>query len=190
MVTLKVQTTQNPLLRDVPCMTTQANQLARIVFLHDLDENRDCQIFHHLIQPNKFCLEMDYRNLSFNAVAALYEDVMQHIQPCIVIGHGLGAYWALKLSCRHDTPLLLANPMLSPQFRADYANITNAELDSATHKTIYVEINKNNTTQTSDRMHLAQCSNLIQYVGQSHGVTLVQALNQQLQHLLRATRNN
>ncbi|MGK7720239.1 YqiA/YcfP family alpha/beta fold hydrolase, partial [Acinetobacter baumannii] len=37
----------------------------KILFLHGLDSSRESTKFHAILHPEKFCIDVDYRNLSY-----------------------------------------------------------------------------------------------------------------------------
>ncbi len=40
----------------------------KILFLHGLDSSRESTKFHAILHPEKFCIDVDYRNLSYASV--------------------------------------------------------------------------------------------------------------------------
>ncbi|MFW1860047.1 YqiA/YcfP family alpha/beta fold hydrolase [Acinetobacter defluvii] len=73
-------------------------------------------------------------------MAELYQDIIQKIQPKLIVGHSLGGYWALKMSQLFRIPAIVANPSLHPDFRADYAPITEYDLEHDIPQTAYIEL--------------------------------------------------
>ena len=114
--------------------TTMNPCTSKILFVHGLDSNRESTKFHAIDANQKFCIEIDYRNLNFQTVANFYRDIIAKIQPEILVGHSLGAYWALKMSVLHKIPAIIANPSLSPNFREDYPPIDEDDLEVAISK--------------------------------------------------------
>lgn len=45
----------------------------KILFLHGLDSSRESTKFHAILHPEKFCIDVDYRNLSYASVKDLAE---------------------------------------------------------------------------------------------------------------------
>jgi uncharacterized protein len=119
----------------------QVRCTSKILFLHGLDSSRESSKFHALYAKRKFCINVDYHNLSFQSVTDFYDEIIEQIQPDILVGHSLGGYWALKMSVRHNLPCVIANPSLSPQFRADYPAIDDHDLNHDIPQLAYLELN-------------------------------------------------
>ena len=115
------------------------NQL-KILFLHGLDSSRESTKFHAIQSTNKFCIDVDYRNLNYDTVARFYQNIIQSIEPNILIGHSLGGYWALKLSSQYQLAAIVANPSLQPHFRDDYPPILPEDLDNDIPRLAYLEL--------------------------------------------------
>ncbi|UUS64433.1 MULTISPECIES: YqiA/YcfP family alpha/beta fold hydrolase [unclassified Acinetobacter] len=113
--------------------------LSKILFLHGLDSSRESTKFHAINAKQKFCIEVDYRNLNFQTVADFYHESIETIKPDIIVGHSLGAYWALKMSLFHRIPCVIANPSLHPDFRDDYPAINEMDLDNDIPQIAYIE---------------------------------------------------
>ncbi len=47
----------------------------KILFLHGLDSSRESTKFHAILHPEKFCIDVDYRNLSYASVIDFYHQV-------------------------------------------------------------------------------------------------------------------
>ncbi|MGB9191865.1 MULTISPECIES: YqiA/YcfP family alpha/beta fold hydrolase [unclassified Acinetobacter] len=112
----------------------------KILFLHGLDSSRESARFHAINADHKYCIDVDYRNLNFQTVANFYREIIAKIQPEILIGHSLGAYWALKMSVLYKIPAIIANPSLSPDFRADYPPISEDDLEHDIAQIAYLEL--------------------------------------------------
>lgn len=112
---------------------------AKLLFLHGLDSSRESSKFDALCAERKFCINIDYRNLSYQAVADFYDDIIEQIRPDILVGHSLGGYWAIRMSLRHQLPCVIANPSLHPDFRQDYPAIHHFDLDHDIPQFAYIE---------------------------------------------------
>lgn len=113
---------------------------SKILFLHGLDSSRESTKFHVIAAKQKFCIDIDYRYLNFSTVARFYDDIIEKIKPEIIVGHCVGAYWALKMSLIHQIPCVIANPRLAPNFRDDYPRIDAADLDHNIPQMAYLEL--------------------------------------------------
>ena len=113
---------------------------SKILFLHGLDSSRESTNFHAIDANQKYCIDIDYRNLNFQTVADFYRDIIAKIKPEILVGHSLGAYWALKMSALCKIPTVIANPSLSPNFREDYPPINEADLEHDIAQIAYLEL--------------------------------------------------
>lgn len=100
----------------------------KILFLHGLDSSRESTKFHAILHPEKFCIDVDYRNLSYASVEYFYHQAIQTIKPDLLVGHSLGGYWALKTAAQHKLAVIVANPSLTPSFRPDYPQLSEEEL--------------------------------------------------------------
>lgn len=112
----------------------------KILFFHGLDSSKASSKFHAIDSNNKFCVTVDYRALSFQSVYALYQELIRTLKPTLIVGHSLGGYWALKMSLWSKIPAIIANPSLSPSFRADYPAITEQELEHDILQLAYLEL--------------------------------------------------
>lgn len=112
----------------------------KILFLHGLDSSKDSTKFHAINTRNKFCIDIDYRNLTFDVVENLFKDMIETIQPHLLIGHSLGAYWALRMSYYYKLPAIIANPQLMPNFREDYPAICENLLNHDIPQIAYLEM--------------------------------------------------
>ena len=118
-------------------MTTYAT---KILFLHGLDSSRESTKFHAIDSKNKFCINVDYRNLNYRTVETFYKDIIQKIKPEILVGHSLGSYWALKMSKAFQLPTIISNPSLAPTFRDDYPQILDEDLNHDIPQFAYIEL--------------------------------------------------
>ncbi|OTG87574.1 esterase [Acinetobacter sp. ANC 4558] len=116
------------------------SQLKKILFFHGLDSSRESIKFHVIDSKNKFCINVDYRNLSFQSVQDFYTNIIEKFMPDILVGHCVGGYWALKMSHAHHLPCVIANPNLSPSFRLDYPAITDEDLNHDIPQFAYLEL--------------------------------------------------
>ncbi|MDG5684074.1 hypothetical protein N0Z46_14080, partial [Acinetobacter baumannii] len=53
----------------------------KILFLHGLDSSRESTKFHAILHPEKFCIDVDYRNLSYASVKDFYHQAIETIKP-------------------------------------------------------------------------------------------------------------
>lgn len=111
-----------------------------ILFLHGLDSSKDSNKYHALDYPQKYCMTIDYRNLSFHSVEALYQQMIRCFKPSLLVGHSLGGYWALRLSAHFGIPAVVANPSITPSFRQDYPSLSIDELDTTVPRRAYIEL--------------------------------------------------
>lgn len=112
----------------------------KVLFLHGLDSSKESSKFEAIDAEDKVCINVDYRNLNFETVEKFYQDIIQKINPEVLIGHSLGAYWALKMSKHFDLPAIIANPQLSPSFREDYPAINEQDLNHDIPQLAYIEL--------------------------------------------------
>ena len=113
--------------------------LSKILFLHGLDSSRESTKFHAINAKQKFCIEVDYRNLNFQTVADFYHESIETIKPDILAGHIRGENGVLKMSLFHRIPCVIANPSLHPDFRDDYPAINEMDLDHDIPQIAYIE---------------------------------------------------
>lgn len=114
--------------------------MSKILFLHGLDSSRESTKFHAIDEVYKYCINVDYRNLSYSSVAEFYHETIETIKPDILVGHSLGGYWALKMSHAHQIPCVIANPSLQPNFRDDYPAIDHGDLQHDIPQFAYLEL--------------------------------------------------
>ncbi|WP_347453712.1 YqiA/YcfP family alpha/beta fold hydrolase [Acinetobacter thermotolerans] len=113
---------------------------SKILFIHGLDSSKESTKFHAIDADKKYCIDVDYRNLNYVTVAEFYSEIIQKIQPDILVGHSLGGYWALKMSQRFQIPCVIANPSLNPNFRDDYPAICDEDLQHDIPQFAYIEL--------------------------------------------------
>lgn len=151
--------------------------------MHGLDSSRESTKFHALQSENKCCITVDYRNLNYQTVAHFYQEIIQKIQPDVLVGHSLGAYWALKMSALFKLPALVANPSLKPQFRTDYPSINETDLDSDAPKIAYLELGDEELNMLEAQEYLEQFMLVEAVEGGCHRPSNPDNLNQLLHHL-------
>ncbi len=116
------------------------NPKAKILFLHGLDSSKDSTKYHTLDYEKKYCINVDYRNLSYQTVQQLYCQLIEKIKPNLLVGHSLGGYWALKMSRLFGLPAVISNPSLAPNFRDDYPKISDEDLNHDIPQMAYLEL--------------------------------------------------
>mgnify|MGYP006896478533 CR=1 FL=1 len=52
---------------------------SRILFLHGLDSSRESTKFHAINAAQKFCINVDYRNLNYQTVENFYDEIIEKI---------------------------------------------------------------------------------------------------------------
>jgi len=114
--------------------------MSKILFIHGLDSSRESTKFHAIDVVHKYCIDVDYRNLSYSSVAEFYHEMIETIKPDILVGHSLGGYWALKMSQAYQIPCVVANPILQPNFRDDYPPIGHHDLQHDIPQFAYLEL--------------------------------------------------
>lgn len=113
---------------------------SKVLFLHGLDSSKESSKFQVLNVKEKYCINIDYRNLNYSTVDSFYRDIIEKIKPEVLVGHSLGGYWALKMSKIFQLPAVIANPSLYPEFREDYPAIDEADLDHDIPQMAYIEL--------------------------------------------------
>ena len=113
---------------------------SKILFFHGLDSSKESTIFHAIDSNKKYCVDVNYRNLSYLTVEEFYHNALSAIKPDLLIGHSLGGYWALKMSLQHRIPCIVANPSLAPDFREDYPAISEQDLEHDIPQIAYIEL--------------------------------------------------
>lgn len=119
---------------------TMSNSNSKILFLHGLDSSKESTKFHAINAIKKYCINVDYRNLNYQTVENFYHDIIEKIKPDLLVGHSLGGYWSLKMSQKHRIPTVVANPSLKPDFREDYPEIDEADLEHDIPQIAYIEL--------------------------------------------------
>ena len=156
---------------------------SKILFLHGLDSSRESTKFHAIDAKQKFCIDIDYRYLNFSTVASFYDDIIEKIKPEIIVGHCIGAYWALKMSLLHQIPCVIANPHLAPDFRDDYPNINDTDLDHNVPQVAYLELG-DELIDMYAAQEILENYMLIQAVeGGHHRLLKPENINQLIEHL-------
>ena len=156
---------------------------SKILFLHGLDSSRESTKFHAIDANHKYCIDIDYRNLTFQTVANFYHDIIIKIKPEILVGHSLGAYWALKMSALHKIPAIIANPSLNPNFREDYPPIAEDDLEHEIAQIAYLELGDEVLDMYAVKEQLEPYM-LVQAVeGGHHRLASPENLNDLIQHL-------
>ncbi|MEB3753432.1 YqiA/YcfP family alpha/beta fold hydrolase [Acinetobacter sp. MD2(2019)] len=112
----------------------------KILFFHGLDSSKQSTKFHAIASRQKYCIDVDYRNLNFDTVYAFYRNMIQTIKPDLLVGHGVGGYWALKMSLDYQLPAIVANPSLAPRFRSDYPALQESDLEHDIPQFAYLEL--------------------------------------------------
>jgi predicted esterase YcpF (UPF0227 family) len=156
---------------------------AKILFLHGLDSNRESMEFHVIDANHKYCIDIDYRNLNFETVANFYRDIIAKIKPEILVGHSLGAYWALKMSVLYKIPAVIANPSLSPNFREDYPPIVEDDLEHEVAQIAYLELGDEVLDMHAVREKLEPYMWVQAYEGGHHRLASPENLNHLIEHL-------
>ncbi|MFM2333689.1 MAG: hypothetical protein RIQ74_2536 [Pseudomonadota bacterium] len=156
---------------------------SKILFLHGLDSSRESTKFHAIDAKQKFCIDIDYRYLNFSTVASFYDDIIEKIKPEIIVGHCIGAYWALKMSLLHQIPCVIANPRLAPDFRDNYPNINDTDLDHNVPQVAYLELG-DELIDMYAAQEILENYMLIQAVeGGHHRLLKPENINQLIEHL-------
>lgn len=155
----------------------------KILFLHGLDSSRDSMKFHIINSKNKFCLDVDYRALSFQTVLSFYQDLIHALRPDLIIGHSLGGYWALKISLLHKIPAIIANPSLTPTFRDDYPMIQHHDLEHDILQLAYLELDDEIIDMRAVKAQLELYMQVSAVEGGHHRLARPDNLNIMIQHM-------
>lgn len=150
---------------------------SKLLFLHGLDSSRESSKFEALNAKRKLCINVDYRNLNYQTVADFYDEMIDQIQPEILVGHSLGGYWALKMSIRHALPCVIANPSLSPNFREDYPEITDADLNHDIPQLAYLELDDEILDMHAAQNFLENYMEVESFAGGNHRLVYPERLN-------------
>ena len=155
----------------------------KILFLHGLDSSRESTKFHAIDAKNKFCIDIDYRNLNYQTVENLYSEIIGKIKPELLIGHSLGAYWALKMSHLHRIPTIIANPSLYPNFRDDYLQINDLDLENDIPQIAYIELGDEILDMYATSTLLEQFMQVDLYEGGHHRLAHPENLNPLIEYM-------
>ena len=156
---------------------------SKILFLHGLDSSKESTKFHAINAVQKFCIDIDYRNLSFQTVATFYDEIIEKIKPNIIVGHNLGGYWALKMSSLHQIPCVIANPSLSPFFRDDYPAIDDQVLQNDIPQMAYLELGDEILDMHAVQSQLEDYMQVEAIEGGHHRLEYPERLNQLIQYI-------
>ena len=52
--------------------------MSKILFLHGLDSSRESTKFHAIDVVHKYCIDVDYRNLSYSSVTEFYHETVSY----------------------------------------------------------------------------------------------------------------
>ncbi|WP_269913488.1 YqiA/YcfP family alpha/beta fold hydrolase [Acinetobacter sp. HY1485] len=115
------------------------NNNVKILFFHGLDSSKESTKFHAIHHAHKFCIDMDYRNLNYETVNQLYQEMVKKIKPNLLVGHSLGGYWALKMSLLFKLPAIVANPSLNPML-TDYPELSDQFFNHDIPQFAYLEL--------------------------------------------------
>ena len=162
---------------------TMTKCTAKILFLHGLDSSRESTKFHAIDANQKYCIDVDYRNLNFQTVADFYRDIIAKIKPEILVGHSLGAYWALKMSVLHKIPAVIANPSLQPDFRTDYPPISEDDLEHEIAQIAYLELGDEQLDMYAVQQQLEPYMQVQAVEGGHHRLVSPENINQLLQYM-------
>lgn len=164
--------------------TTMNNKDPKILYMHGLDSSKDSTKFSALSFKNKFCINIDYRNLNFDAVERFYCEIIEKIIPDIIVGHGLGGYWALKMSKRYEIPAVIANPSLAPSFNSEYPALSDEDLNHDIPQYAYIELGDEliDMKQTADVLELYMDIECI--TDGKHQLDHPERINHLIQHMI------
>lgn len=157
--------------------------VSKILFLHGLDSSKESTKFHAIDAEQKYCINIDYRNLNFRTVADFYHDIIQKIQPEIIVGHSLGGYWALKMSHAHHIACVIANPSLKPNFRDDYHAISDYDLDHDIPQLAYLELGDEILDMYEVKHQLEDFMQVETYTGGHHRLAHPECINALIQQI-------
>lgn len=149
----------------------------KILFFHGLDSSKESSKFHAIESNHKYCVTVDYRELSFKSVDAFYQELIRTLKPDLIIGHSLGGYWALKMSVWSKIPAIVANPILSPCFREDYPAITEQDLEHDILQLAYLELDDEVLDMHAVQAQLEPYMQVAAVAGGNHRLTRPENLN-------------
>ncbi|MBF7682746.1 esterase [Acinetobacter sp. B5B] len=158
-------------------MKIQPTKTAKILFLHGLDSSKASKKFDAIACEHKYCIDVDYRHLSFQTVFDLYVNTIRTIKPNLLIGHGIGGYWALKMSYFFKLPAIIANPSLKPRFRTDYIDIQDHDLEHDIPQLAYIELNDEVLNMHETKTILEQFMFIKAYSGGYHRLQYPENIN-------------
>ncbi len=156
---------------------------SRILFLHGLDSSRESTKFHAINAAQKFCINIDYRNLNYQTVENFYDEIIEKIKPALLVGHSLGGYWALKMSLKHKLPTVIANPSLEPDFRSDYPAIDEHDLENDIMQMAYIELGDEILDMYATTKALEPFMHVEAVEGGHHRLAEPNNLNQLIEHI-------
>ena len=168
----------------LPCDETHSMKMnnVKILFLHGLDSSKESNKFHAIHAKQKFCMDVDYRNLSFQTVEMLYQNMIAKIKPDLLVGHGVGGYWTLRMSDQFRLPAIVANPSLAPKFRDDYPALEEKDLDHDIPQLAYLELG-DEMLDMHQTQHILERFMLVHtYAGGYHRLEYPENINLLIQH--------
>lgn len=157
--------------------------MSKILFLHGLDSSKESTKFHVIKAADKYCIDVDYRNLSYQSVADFYHEMVQTIKPDILVGHSLGGYWALKMSHAHQVPCVVANPSLAPSFRDDYPAICDIDLQHDIPQLAYLELGDEILDMHATQAQLEDYMQIQTIEGGHHRLAYPERVNELIQNI-------
>ncbi len=163
-------------------ITTMKMNNSKILFFHGLDSSKESTKFDAIQSHQKYCIDVDYRNLNYDTVYALYQNMIDKIKPDLLVGHGVGGYWALKMSLHYQLPAIVANPSLSPKFRHDYPAIQESDLEHDIPQFAYLELADEALDMHQTQSFLERFMIVHTYAGGYHRLEYPEHLNLLIQH--------
>jgi len=113
-----------------------------IMFYHGYQSSSQTNKFTQIKRYDKKCQTVNYDFLSYAEINALYSEQIESSKPEMLVGHSLGAYWALKMSAKYEIPAVIINPAIFPEKSLPhlaYPNISENELKNRVPKYVYIE---------------------------------------------------
>jgi len=90
----------------------------KIIFFHGFGSDCETNKFTHITHPVKECVTVDYSQMPYDEIYALYRDMIDKSDNedylTILVGHSLGGYWAHRLGYDLSVAALMLNPQLFP----------------------------------------------------------------------------
>ncbi|MEB3767694.1 YqiA/YcfP family alpha/beta fold hydrolase [Acinetobacter sp. MD2] len=154
----------------------------KILFFHGLDSSKESTKFHAIQSRQKYCIDVDYRNLNYDTVYAFYQNMIETIKPNLLIGHGVGGYWALKMSLTYELAAIVANPSLAPKFRLDYPAIQDSDLEHDIPQFAYLELADEVLDMHKTQAILERFMIVHTYAGGYHRLEHPEHINSLIQH--------